>query len=203
MKNLPEIKKRIALVTSFRSKSKRGGTKKLAETPTLWQLNVIPKKPFLVFPAHSSEKRDYVPLGYLEPPNIPSNAVLVVENASVGLFGLLSSKMHMIWLKNIGGKLETRYRYSAGMIYNTFPLPDTNYESLKPYAEKILGIRNNYKNSTLADLYDPVTMPPDLKKAHLSLDSAVEKLYRKKPFDSDHERIEFLLSKYKNLIENT
>ena len=202
LRNLPETKKRVALVKSFRLQSKSKGTRDLAETPTRYHLNVIPTVPFLVFPAVGSIRREYLPLGYLKPPIIPSNATLIVENASLELFGLLISKMHMIWASVVGGRLKQDIRYSAGMIYNTFPLPDTNYGNLKPFAQKILDIRQYYKNSTLADLYDPDTMPPDLKKAHLSLDSAVEKLYRKKPFDSDHERIEFLLSKYKNLIEN-
>ena len=201
LQNLPETKKRINLVKLLRSKSKRGSTKKLADTPTLWQINLIPKKPFLVFPRHSSEKYVYVPIGYLEPPCIPGDAILIIENTPMELFGLLTSKMHMIWIKTIGGKLETRYRYSKGVIYNTFPLPDTNYDGLKSYAQKILDIRENHTDSTLANLYDPDTMPSDLMKAHLKLDFAVEKLYRKKPFESDQERIEFLLSKYEEMIE--
>lgn len=203
LKNLPEIKKRIESVKLFRLESKSKPTRKLAETPTLYHLNVIPTEPFLVIPRVTSEKREYIPIGYMTPPTIPSDATMIVEHANLALFGLLTSKMHMMWLKTIGGKLETRYRYSAGMVYNTFPIPNTNYDNLKPYAQKILDVRKQYKDSTLVDLYDPDTMPPDLKKAHLSLNSAVEKLYRKKPFDSDHERIEFLLSKYKNLIENS
>ena len=201
LKNLPEIKKRMALVKSFRLQSKSKGTRDLAETPTRYHLNVIPTVSFLVFPAVGSIRREYLPLGYLKPPIIPSNATLIVENATLELFGLLISKIHIIWASIVGGRLKQDIRYSAGMIYNTFPLPDTNYGILKPYAQKILDIRENYKKSTLSDLYDPITMPPDLKKAHLSLDRAVEKLYQKKPFESDQERIEFLLSKYEEMIE--
>jgi len=174
---------------------------KQAETPRLFQINVIPTKPFLLIPRHTSEKREYVPMGYLKPPFIPSDATMIVDNASLGLFGLLISKMHMIWVRVVGGKLEGRLRYSAGMVYNTFPIPETGYDSLEKFAERILEIRAKYTDSTLADLYDQDTMPSDLKKAHLNLDHAVEKLYRKKPFDSDHERIEFLLYKYKEMLE--
>jgi type I restriction-modification system DNA methylase subunit len=196
LQKLPEIKKRIAAVKLFRSESKRVGTKRLAETPVLYQLNVMPTKPFLIIPAHSSERREYIPIGFVEPPIIPSNATLIIEDANPELFGLLISKMHMIWVRLVGGKIKTDLRYSAGMIYNTFPIPDTNCDNLKPLAQKILDIRKHFKDSSLADLYDPDTMPPDLKKAHLRLDREVEKLYRKKPFVSDQERIEFLLSKY-------
>jgi len=200
LRNLPEIKKRMAAVKSFRLKSKSAGTRKLAETPRRYHLNVIPTKPFLVVPATTSERREYIPMGHLNPPIIPSNAIMVVENASLGLFGLLISKMHMAWVRVVGGKLKKDLRYSAGMVYNTFPVPKTGYDSLNQYAQKILDIRTNYDDSSLADLYDPDVMPSDLKKAHRSLDRAVEKLYRKKPFDSDHERIEYLLSKYKEML---
>ena len=201
LKNLPETKKRIELVKSFRLESKSKQTRKLAETPTLYHLNVIPTETFLVIPRVTSEKREYIPIGYMTPPTIPSDAIMIVEHANLELFGLITSKMHMIWLKIIGGKLETRYRYSAGMVYNTFPIPDTNYDSLKQYAQKVLDVREHFKDSTMVDLYDPTTMPPDLKKAHFSLDCAVDKLYRKKPFQSDHERIEYLLEMYGNMLK--
>jgi len=201
LRNLPETRKRMAAVRSFRLESKSAGTRELAETPRRYHLNVIPIEPFLVVPAHTSEKRDYIPIGYLKPPIIPSNAILVVEDASLELFGLLISKMHMAWVKVICGRLKTDFRYSAGVVYHTFPIPKAGYDTLKQYAEKILDIRANYADQTLADLYDPDTMPSDLKKAHNNLDRAVEKLYRKKPFDSDHERIEYLLSEYEEMVE--
>jgi hypothetical protein len=137
----------------------------------------------------------------LNPPFIPSDATLIVEDGGLKLFGLLISKMHMIWAGVVGGRLKNDIRYSAGIIYNTFPLPHTNYDSLKPYAQKIIDVRGHHKDSTMADLYDPDTMPSDLKKAHLSLDRAVEKLYRKEPFQSDHERIECLLEMYGNMLK--
>ena len=125
---------------------------------------------------------------------------MIVENASVSLFGLLTSKMHMVWLNVIGGKLETRLRYSAGMVYNTFPVPDGELDSLEKPARDVLDIRKKYSDSTLADMYDPDTMPPDLKKIHDGLDRAVEKLYRKEPFKSDEDRLDFLLEEYQKMI---
>lgn len=195
--NLPEIKKCIASVKLFRSNSTSKETREL--DPKSYYSNVVPVDPFLVIPRVSSERREYIPLGYLKPPIIPSDATMIVENASLELFGLLTSKMHMIWVRLVGGKLETRLRYSVGMVYNTFPIPKSNYAGLKPYAEKILKIRTNYPDSTLVDLYDPILMPSDLKKAHLNLDRAVEKLYRDKPFKTDNERLVFLLEEYEKI----
>ena len=203
LRKLPEIQRRIKAVKSFRLQSKDTGTRKLAETPRHYHLNVIPDNPFLVLPGVTSERREYVPLGYLKPPIIPSDATIIIENASLDLFGLLISKMHMVWLDVIGGKLEGRFRYSIGIIYNTFPLPEKNYTVLKSNAQKILDVRRKYPNSTLVDLYDPITMSSDLRKAHIDLDRAVDKLYRTKPFKNEGERINFLLLKYKQMIDES
>jgi len=201
LKNLPETKKRIAAVKSYRLKSKRPATRRLAETPRLFHTHIIPTKPFLVIPRVSSERREYLPIGYLKPPVIPSDQTMIIENASLGLFGLLMSKMHLIWVRLVGGKLETRLRYSGGVVYKTFPIPKKGIDNLKQYAQKVLDIRAKYNDTAIGDLYDPDIIPPDLKKAHLNLDHAVEKLYRVKPFNSDKERIEFLLFKYKEMID--
>jgi len=199
-RNLPQTRKRIALVKSYRLSSKRPKTKKMADTPTDYDITQIPTEPFLVIPEHSSETRDYIPIGFMKPPTIPSNKVKILPNASIELFGLLTSKMHNIWNNFIGGKLEKRNIYSIGMVYNTFPVPDTKLDSLKIFAEKILDERKKCSNSTLADMYAQNTMPSNLRKAHQNLDNAVEKLYRKEPFKSEQEIIEFLLSKYKEMI---
>ena len=159
----------------------------------------FPKQPFLVVPEVSSEQREYVLIGYLQPPVIPSNLVRVIENASASLFGLLNSRMHMAWLRYIGGRLESRYRYSIGLVYNPFPWPiltPTTEKQIAKLAQAVLDARANYPDSTLADLYDSAAMPADLRKAHQALDSAVDKLYRKEPFTSDRERVEFLLARY-------
>ena len=181
-------------VRALRSNSDSAETREL--DPLQFYANVIPTSPFMIIPATTSERREYVPFGYLEPPVVPSNAVYIIENASFGLFGLLSSKIHMLWLRLVGGKLESRLRYSVDMVYNTFPTPQENLKSLEKVAEKIIKIRADYPDDTLADLYDPDVMPSALKKAHSDLDTAVEKLYRSEPFNTDNERIAFLLSKY-------
>ena len=197
LSKLPKVKKRIKSVKEYRTKSTSESTRNL--DAKLFHLRVIPDKPFLIIPRVSSEKREYIPIGYLEPPIIPNDATMVIENASMELFGLLTSKMHMQWLKLVGGKLETRLRYSKGIVYNTFPLPSDNLVKLAKYAQDVLDIRKKYPDSTLADLYDPAGMPPDLKKAHDRLDRAVDKLYRKSKFESDIERIEFLLGEYQKM----
>ncbi len=200
LRMLPRVTERINLVKAHRLASKAPSTRDLAGTPTLYHLNVLPEKPFLAIPEVSSEKRKYVPIGYIEPPAIPSNRLMVVLDASLGLFGLLTSKMHMTWLNYVGGRLETRYTYSKGVVYNTFPVPDSPLNVLEPYAQAVLDARAAHPKSTLADLYDPDIMPPDLFKAHRRLDKHVDRLYRKEPFRSDDGRMEFLLARYEDMI---
>ena len=149
----------------------------------------------MIVPRTTSERREYVPIDYLKPPIIPSNQLMVLEDAKIEIFGILTSKMHMVWLRLVGGKLKSDSRYSAGYVYNPFPVPN-NLDKLKPHAEKILEIREKYPDESLENLYDPDLMPPDLKNAHTELDKAVDKLYRKESFNSEQEREEFLLKKY-------
>lgn len=203
LRRLPNTTGRVDEVRKFRMKSRRVATLKAAATPTIYGLNILPDEAFLIVPRVSSESRKYVPIGYLEPPAIPSDANMVVQDASLGLFGLLTSYMHMVWLDRIGGRLKSDYRYSAGLVYNTFPVPDKPLDVLERYAQSILDARAAHPNSTLADLYGPVTMPPDLAKAHRRLDRKVDGLYRRKPFSSDDERIEFLLERYEGMIHDS
>lgn len=198
---LPKVRKRIAAVRDYRKASKSRPTQKLAETPTLYHVNVIPKDLFLVIPEVNSERREYVPIGWLEPPIIPSNLVRVLENATLIDFALLTSAMHMTWLRYIGGRLGNSYRYSIGLIYNTFPTPpkDADISKLGPLAQSILEARNAHPNVTLADLYDPDLMPPNLRRAHKTLDLAVDRLYRRAGFTSEHERIEHLFTLYEKM----
>ena len=201
--DMPHVVERVNAVKRLRLNSKSVSTIKLADTPTLYHLNVLPDRPFLVIPSTSSERRRYVPIGYLEPPIVPSNANMVIPNATLGLFGLLTSRMHMVWLYYVGGRLKSDYRYSAGLVYNTFPVPDSSLDGLESYAQRVLDARDAHLTSTLADLYNPVTMPADLAKAHRKLDRAVDRLYRRKMFDSDLERIEFLLERYEGMIHDS
>ena len=203
LKTLPKVRERIAAVRTYRLASKSKPTQTLAETPTLYHVNVIPTAPFLVVPEVSSERRDYIPIAWLEPPVIPSNLVRIIEKASKPLFALLTSAMHVSWLRYIGGRLESRYRYSIGLVYNTFPLPSVPTERLQRlalHADAVLAARANHPDATLADLYDPDLMPTDLRKAHQALDRAVDKLYRRSGFTTDRERVEHLFGLYEKML---
>jgi hypothetical protein len=202
LRSMRHAKGRMEAVRDFRLQSKRKVTRELADTPTIFAFTTVPTQSFLVIPEVSSERRDYVPIGWLEPPTIPSNLVRVIEDATPFLFGLLTSRMHMAWLRFIGGRLKSDFRYSIGLVYNTFPWPETSDsdgEKIGMLAEAVLSVRMHYPQSTPADLYDPLTMPPDLRKAHHALDLAVDRLYRREPFASDRERVEFLLARYEQV----
>ena len=202
---LPRVRERIAAVRVYRRTSKRTSTLKLAETPTLWQVNILPIYPFLVLPEVSSERREYVPVGWLKPPVIPSNLVRVLKDATLADFALLTSAMHMAWLRHIGGRLKSDYRYSIGVVYNTFPTPpgfkseNANVPALEPLAQAVLDARAAHPDATLADLYDPDLMPPNLRRAHRVLDRAVDRLYRRARFTSERERVEYLFALYERL----
>jgi len=196
---MPHVMERIEAVRNYRKASKSKPTQKLADTPTRFHINVIPQKPFMVIPEVSSEQREYIPIVWLTPPIIPSNKLRLVADATPYQFGILTSRMHMAWVKYVGGRLESRYQYSVGICYNPFPWPATDsalQDRVEKLAQVVLATRKNHAASTLADLYDPAAMPADLRKAHQALDAAVDKLYRKEPFTSDRERVEFLLARY-------
>ncbi|MDE2812599.1 MAG: N-6 DNA methylase [Gemmatimonadota bacterium] len=203
LKTLLKVRERISAVRSYRLASKSKPTQALAETPTLYHVNVIPTAPFLVVPEVSSERRDYIPIAWLEPPVIPSNKVRILSNATLWQFGLLTSVMHMAWVRNIGGRLKSDFSYGIGIIYNTFPLPPVPAERLQrlaPHADAVLAARANHPDATLADLYDPDLMPVDLRKAHQVLDRAVDRLYRRSAFTSDRERVEHLFGLYEKML---
>ena len=203
LRTLPKVRERIAAVRAYRLLSRSRPTQALAETPTLYHVNVVPDTPFLVVPEVSSERRDYIPIGWLEPPVIPSNKIRVLPNATLGQFGLLTSAMHMAWVRNIGGRLKSDFSYGIGIIYNTFPMPPIppeRLQRLEPYADAVLAARAAHPDATLSDLYDPDVMPVNLRRAHRDLDSAVDKLYRRSGFSSDRERVEHLLGLYEKMM---
>jgi hypothetical protein len=203
IRSMPAVKERIAAVRQFRRKSKSSGTRELADTPTRYHVTVVPKRPFLVIPEVSSERRDYVPIGWLKPPTIPSNLVRVLLDSDLWHFGVLTSAMHMAWLRQIGGRLESRYRYSIGIVYNPFPWPeptDPQRTKIRSLAQAVLDARARFPNSRLADLYDVDAMPPQLRKAHRALDEAVDKLYRPAAFTGDRDRAEHLFGLYEKLM---
>lgn len=202
LKNLPKVRERIQKVREFRLDSESPPTQALATTPTIYHVNVIPKSPFMVIPEVSSERREYVPIAVLEPPIIPSNLVRIIENASLSLFGLVTSTMHMSWMRHISGRLKSDYRYSIGLVYNAFPLPQNPkaLTKIEPLAQAILDARGEYPDASLAELYDPNLMPAKLKKAHTALDRAVDRLYSRKGFTSERERAEHLFTLYEKMV---
>lgn len=160
---------------------------------------------YLVIPRVSSENRKYLPIGIFSGKYAYNDSVQIIKNPSPIIFAILSSKMHMIWVNAIGGKLETRFRYSSELCYNTFPFPEINKkqeELLTQYVFDVLEARANHLGKTLAWMYDPDTMPSDLKQAHQALDEAIERCYRLQPFSSDAERLEYLFKLYEKMIAN-
>ena len=172
---------RVANVQKLRSESKRAATQKLAATPTLFgEIRQPVSGTYLLVPSTSSEKRRYVPLGFLDCNVISSNANLIVPNASLYHFGILTSNVHMAWMRAVCGRLEMRYRYSASIVYNNFPWPtpsDKQKALIEHTAQAILDARAKYPDCSLADLYDETTMPPELRKAHQQNDKAVMQAY--------------------------
>ncbi|MDE2871373.1 MAG: N-6 DNA methylase [Gemmatimonadota bacterium] len=198
---MPKVRERIARVREFRSRSKRKQTLMLADYPTRYNVSVIPTAPFLVIPEVSSERRDYVPIGWLEPPIVPSNKLRILADATLPQFAILTSAMHMAWLRHIGGRLKSDYSYGIGMVYNTFPMPTrwANNDMLDSLAQALLDARAGHPDATLADLYDPDLMPPGLRRAHRALDRAVDRLYRSRGFASERERAEHLFMLYEKM----
>jgi hypothetical protein len=214
LRDLRRVRDVIAKVRAYRlgeipAKGKESGdisapgasSLQLAQTPTSFHVTVVPDAPFLVLPEVSSERREYAPIAWMHPPTIPSNLVRVFEHATLSDFAILTSAMHMAWLRHIGGRLKSDYRYSIGLVYNTFPLPPAaDLSRLEPLAQAVLDARAAHPGATLADLYDPALMPPDLRKAHADLDRAVDRLYRPSGFGSDRERVEHLFALYEAMV---
>jgi hypothetical protein len=203
LKALPKVMERVRLVREFRSASNRKSTMIAANTPTEFGMTVIPQADYLVIPKVSSERRSYVPIGHLGPPTIPSDLVFILMEASTFHFAVLTSRAHMAWLGHMGGKLKSDYRYSIGLVYNTFPWPDATpaqRAKIETLAQAVLDARAAHPTSSLADLYDPDTMPGNLRKAHAALDTAVDRLYRATPFASDRDRVEHLFGRYEALV---
>jgi hypothetical protein len=206
LRELPKVMERVQQVKEFREKSTAEPTKKAAKTPTLFFYISQPTAKFIAIPEVSSETRQYIPIGFLSPQIIVSNKIYVVPSSSLYHFGVLSSVMHMAWVKQIAGRLESRFQYSGSMVYNNFPWPSPTPEQRERVEEKaqaVLAAREPHLPprglGTLADLYDPLSMPPALTKAHAELDRAVEKCYRPEQFESDRQRVEFLFALYEKL----
>lgn len=203
---MPRLRERIAAVRAFRETTSGKLAQSLASQPTAFHVELVPDAPFLVIPEVSSERREYAPIGWLEPPAIPSNKLLVILRATPWHFAVVQSAMHMAWLRHIGGRLESRYQYSSGLVYNTFPWPEDATAAARArvaaLAEAVLGERAKWPTSSLADLYDPNSMPAGLRAAHARLDTAVDRLYRAQPFASERERVEHLFGRYERLVDS-
>ena len=175
-------------------------TSSLAAFPSLFGEDRQPKTSYVLIPRHSSENRKYIPLGFFDENSIASDSCLFIEGAKLYHFGVLTSSIHMAWVKSICGRLESRYRYSTDIVYNNFPWPENPTEkqvkAIEAAAQKVLDARLQFPNSSLADLYDPLTMPPALVKAHNELDKAVDLAYRSQPFTGDANRMVFLFELY-------
>ena len=201
---LPFIRGRIEGVRDFRLASKKEATRKSAETPHLFDEDRQQKSgDFILVPYTSSENRTYLPLGFYNPDVVISNLANMIINGDLFDLGLISSTMSLTWMRGVGGRLENRVRYSGQLVYNTFPWPDFTIEQksqIEKLAEEILLIREDYPEMTMAQKYNPDTMPAPLLEAHQILDKAVEKLYRDKPFEDASERLAFLFKRYEELI---
>ena len=203
LNDLPNVKERVNKVYNERLNSSRP---QLAEIPHLFaQITQPPNSDFILIPGHSSEGRDYIPLGFFSADYKSNNSCLIVATSQPWLFGILHSKMHMVWVDAVGGKLETRYRYSAKLCYNTFPFPDLSEKqklTINEYVFAILDERAKFPEKTMAWLYNPETMPKELKQAHQNLDRAIEEIYRMgNPFTSDAERLEHLFKRYDEMTK--
>jgi hypothetical protein len=202
LRRMPPVLERVEAVRAYRLGSKRPATRKLAAMPALFGENRQPATPYLLVPRVSSEDRPFIPVGFMPPEVIATDACLVVPDADPCLFGLLSSSMHMAWVRNIGGRLESRYRYSATLTYNAFPFPtlsDARREDIAAKAQEVLEVRARHRPASLATLYNPETMPPDLVQAHRALDRVVDRAYRAQVFASELDRARFLLTEYQRL----
>ena len=204
LEKLTRVKARVQAVATMRRASTKGPTRNAATTPALFGEDRQGTESTLVVPAHSSENRQFVPMGYFDSSVIIGNANFMISNATTYEFGVLSSTMHNAWVRYTCGRLESRYRYSAGIVYNNYPWPqdltDRQREAVSLSAQSVLDARAEHQKSktpaSLADLYNPTTMPSNLTKAHALLDRAVDAAYRQKGLKTDAERVAFLFELY-------
>jgi hypothetical protein len=203
LRKLPEAMRRVEAVRMFRSMSNSAPTKKLADTPTRFHTQFVASEPYLAMPQVSSERRHYIPIAFLGPEWLCGDKLRLVAHATLYHFGVMTSEMHMTWTRTVCGRLKSDYQYSAKIVYNNFPWPenpsDAQKKAVDEAAQGVLDARAKYPNATLADLYDPNTMPADLLKAHKTLDRAVDACYGSKKFKDEPERLEFLFERYKEL----
>lgn len=201
-KQIEVLNVRFERTRKFRSESTEKATRNTSITPYKFFFSSYNETNSIIIPRHSSENREYIPIGFIDANTIIADSANAVYNAQMWIFGILTSKMHMAWVKTVGGRLKTDYRYSAQLCYNTFPFPEISEEKKKEIeeaAEEVLCVRAEHSEKTLAEMYDPDKMPADLRAAHHTLDLIVESCYRKEPFTSDEERLEHLFKLYEKM----
>jgi hypothetical protein len=197
------VKRRVEQVKQFREASKASTTREYAAYPTRFRQIAQTAGNYVLVPGHTSENRQYIPFAFFGPEVIASNACFFIQNATPFHFGVISSQMHMAWVKQFCGRIKSDYRYSKDIVYNNFPWPQevdaAKKAAVEVAAQSVLDARAAFANQTLADLYDPLAMPKQLRDAHLKLDRAVDKCYRSAAFTSDRLRVEFLFGLYERL----
>ncbi len=200
LRNMPEVLQRVKLVKEYRLSSDSLPTQKLALKPTRFHTEFSTKSEFLILPEVSSERRLYIPIGYGDLSYLPSNKLRLIPNAGLYEFGILTSFMHNVWIKAVSGRMKSDISYSVKMTYNNFPWPEnisaTQKSKIETLAQEVLDKRDKFRKNSLADLYDPNSMPPILVKAHQNLDKVVDSAYRSQPFQNDTKRVEFLFELY-------
>ena len=204
IRRIGEVRRRVEAVRAYRAASRREATQRLAAYPALFGEIRQPAGPYVLVPRHSSETRRYIPLSYFEPYYIVSDSCLFLANASLYHFGVLTSAIHIAWVRTVCGRIKSDYRYSAKLVYNNFPWPEVpavkQQTAVEAAAQAVLNAREKFPGATLADLYDPLAMPPALVKTHAELDRAVELCYRPQPFENERQRVEYLFGLYEKLV---
>ncbi|MCL2220200.1 MAG: class I SAM-dependent DNA methyltransferase [Chitinispirillia bacterium] len=204
LKKCPTVMERVENIRKFRADSVAAGTRKFAETPTLFCQIAQPETEYIAVPKVSSEHRRYIPIDFLPASNIASDLLFLIPEATRYHFGILTSNVHNAWMRAVCGRLKSDYRYAKDIVYNNFPWPDATDEqkaAIEQLAQSVLDARSNFPESSLADLYDPLTMPPILLKAHQNLDRAVMKLYGFSVKDtSEAVCVAELMERYRGLV---
>ena len=201
-KQIPEINSRFEKIAENRANSTEKSTQQMANLPHKFYFFSHKNTPSLIVPATTSERREYIPVGFLTHETVISNSAQAIYDAEPWILGVISSRIHMTWMRTVAGRLKTDYRYSSSLVYNTFPFPDISVQQKEAITELVFNIlheREQHSEKTLAQLYDPDKMPSGLREAHHQLDLAIERCYRSKPFESDEERLEYLFRMYEEM----
>lgn len=204
LRSMPLCMERVRAVQEFRSRSKRMQTQRMANFPTRFQTENMPEENYIIVPKTSSEQRKYIPVGFMSTVTLCSDALFLIPRGTLYHFGVLSSSAHMVWMRAVAGRLKSDYRYSKDIVYNNFPWPvptAAQAKRIEKTAQAILDVRDRYPGSSLADLYDRATMPPDLRKAHHENDRAVLNAYRFAPTLDEASVVTRLFALYEALAK--